>query len=63
MPMIKAITSSVERAFARYNEQRQRAEQERLTELQFAREMRNRTEPGSPDFYYYNAIVTRCGGY
>ncbi|MFN3169251.1 MAG: hypothetical protein ACE37E_01000 [Hyphomicrobiales bacterium] len=63
MPMIKAITSGIEQAFAKFNEQRARAEQERLTELQFAREMRNRVEPGSPDFYYYNAIVKRCGGF
>ncbi|MBO6674311.1 MAG: hypothetical protein JJ908_04845 [Rhizobiales bacterium] len=62
MPMIKAITSSVERAIANYNQKRIRAEEERLTELQFAREMRVRAEPGSPDFYYYNAIVKRCGG-
>ncbi len=62
MPMIKAITSGIEHAFAKYNQQRIRAEQERLTELQFAREMRVRAEPGSPDFYYYNAIVKRCGG-
>ncbi|MFK7792136.1 MAG: hypothetical protein AB8B88_05620 [Devosiaceae bacterium] len=63
MPMIKAITSGFEHAIAVYSEQRQRAEQERLTELQFAREMRNRAEPGSSDFYYYNAIVKNCGGW
>lgn len=62
MPMIKTITSGFGRAFARLQEQRQRAEEERRTELQFAREMRNRAEPGSSNFYYYNAIVKRCGG-
>lgn len=63
MPMIKAITSGVESVLASYRGQRLRAEQERLTELQFAREMRTRAEPGSSTFYYYNAIVKRCGGW
>jgi hypothetical protein len=63
MPMIKQIGSRFERLIAHINEQRERAEMERRTELQFAREMRNRAEPGSSDFYYYNAIVKRCGGW
>ncbi len=63
MPMIKAIASGVETALASYREHRLRAERERLTELQFAREMRTRAEPGSTEFYYYNAIVKNCGGW
>ena len=61
MPMIKAITSGVESFVTTYREQRQRAEQERLVELQYAREMRTRAEPGSNEYYYYNAIVKRLG--
>ena len=63
MPVIQALTNGVERMLASYAQQRERAEMERRTELQFAREMRNRAEPGSSDFYYYNAIVRRCGGH
>ncbi len=62
MPVITPISSVFGRAFAAYNEHRQRVEEERLTELQYARHMRTRAEPGSADFYYYNAIVVRCGG-
>lgn len=63
MPILQALSEGVERALASYSAQRQRAESERLTELQFAREMRNKTQPGSTDFHYYNAIVKRCGGW
>ncbi|MGD1887499.1 MAG: hypothetical protein ACFB01_10355 [Cohaesibacteraceae bacterium] len=62
MPMIKAFTQTVERAIESYNRQRMRQEAERLTEMQYAREMRNRCTPDSAEFYYYNAIVKRCGG-
>lgn len=62
MPMLKALTNTFERALDSYNRQRVRQEAERLTEMQYAREMRNRSLPGSNDFHYYNAIVRRCGG-
>lgn len=62
MPMIKALTDTFERALESYNRQRLRQEAERLTEMQYAREMRNRCLPGTTEFYYYNAIVKRCGG-
>ena len=62
MPMIKSITSTFERAIASFAQSRERAEMERRTELQYAREMRNRSLPGSADFHYYNTIVNRCGG-
>ena len=62
MAILQALSQGVERALAGYTAQRERAKMERLTELQFARHMRNRSEPGSTDFYYYNAIVKRCGG-
>lgn len=63
MPMIKAITSGFERALEVHRNERRRLEEERLSELQYARQMRNRAEPGSTDYYYYNAIVKTNGGW
>lgn len=63
MPMIKTITKTVENAYNAYLQERRRAEEERLSEMQFAREMRNRSEFGTTNYYYYNAIVKRCGGF
>lgn len=62
MPMIKAITQSVERALEQYQAKRARLEAERLTDMQFAREMRARSLPGSVDYLYYNSIVKQRGG-
>lgn len=62
MPMIQAITESFERAMQQRQAKRERMEQERLTDMQFAREMRARALPGSTDYLYYNAIVKQRGG-
>lgn len=62
MPMIKALTSGFERAIEVHREELRRRDEERRTELQYAREMRARSLPGTTDYLYYNAIVVRCGG-
>ncbi|MEM1288657.1 MAG: hypothetical protein AAGH60_09930 [Pseudomonadota bacterium] len=63
MPSISTISNPIGRLFTAYNQHRARVEEERRTELQFAREMRNRSYPESREFAYYNGIVKRLGGY
>ncbi|MBV6656341.1 MAG: hypothetical protein KI785_01100 [Devosiaceae bacterium] len=60
--MIKTLSGPFERLLNAYTEHRARQEAERLSEMQYAREMRNRSEFGTPQYYYYNSIVRTNGG-
>ncbi|MEM1289572.1 MAG: hypothetical protein AAGH60_14555 [Pseudomonadota bacterium] len=60
--MLKRIASPFERLVGAYAEHRARQEEERRTEFQYAREMRARSVYGTPQYYYYNAIVVNLGG-
>lgn len=62
MTIINALLAPLQRLLDARAARLARLEDERRTELQFARAMRTRALPGSTDFYYYNGIVKRLGG-
>lgn len=62
MFIINALAARFQRTRETYRQNQIRNEEERRTELQFAREMRNRFVPGSADYRWYHATVRRLGG-